>query len=121
MAAGEAFLAMAGPVGWAIGGAAILGGGAFANHKNKKIAEEAEAQSRKIKKETENLKEIDTRVEAERKAIRPLHSGVKKILKRLEALGHRDYKKLSSEEKEMLRTLLNSSEALSERIGVKLQ
>ena len=121
MAAGEAFLAMAGPVGWAIGGAAILGGGAFANHKNKKIAEEAEAQTRKIKKETENLKEIDTRVEAERKAIRPLHSGVKKILKQLEALGHRDYKKLSSEEKEMLRTLLNSSEALSERIGVKLQ
>jgi len=46
---------------------------------------------------------------------------VKKILKQLEALGHRDYKKLSSEEKEMLRTLLNSSEALSERIGVKLQ
>ena len=74
-----------------------------------------------IKKETENLKEIDTRVEAERKAIRPLHSGVKKILKQLEAFGHRDYKKLSSEEKEMLRTLLNSSEALSERIGVKLQ
>jgi Txe/YoeB family toxin of Txe-Axe toxin-antitoxin module len=41
MAGGEALLALAGPVGWAIGGAALLGGGLFMNGKNKKIAAEA--------------------------------------------------------------------------------
>ena len=55
MAGGQAFLAMAGPVGWAIGGAALVGGGLLANSKNKKIAEKAEVQTREIKTETMKL------------------------------------------------------------------
>jgi len=39
MAGGEALLAMAGPIGWAIGGTAIVGGSLLASGKNKKAAE----------------------------------------------------------------------------------
>lgn len=120
MAAGEAFLAMAGPVGWAIGGAALLSGGLMANSKNKKIAEKAEHQTRKIKKEISNLNQIDTKVLAESKAIEPLNSGIEKTLNRLKNIQHRNYKLFTDNEKDMLMQLMNSSEALSKRIGVKI-
>lgn len=50
MAAGNALLALAGPIGWVIGGSALLGGGLLANSKNKKVAEEAEEKTIELKK-----------------------------------------------------------------------
>jgi hypothetical protein len=61
VSAGSAFLALAGPVGWAIGGLALLGGGIFASSKNKKIAEEAEHNVYKIKEQINFI--IKTRAE----------------------------------------------------------
>lgn len=48
MAAGEAFLALAGPVGWAIGGTALVAAGLFARSRNRAIAEDAAAETKKI-------------------------------------------------------------------------
>lgn len=120
MAAGQAFLAMAGPVGWAIGGAALVGGGLMANSKNKKIAEQAEKQTKEIKKEIDSLKRIDTKVDAEMKAVCSLNEGVKGVLQKMLSLQCRDYKRFSDGEKDMLMQLMNSSESLSKRIGVKI-
>ena len=120
MAAGQAFLAMAGPVGWAIGGTALLGAGVLENSKNKKIAEKVEAQTRKVKAETIKVKEINEKVTHEINAIVPLNSGVKKTLNALEKLQCHDYISFSDSDKDMLRTLMNSAESLSERIGVKI-
>lgn len=41
MTAGSAFLAMAGPVGWALAGVSVLGGSAFVARKNKEAAKKA--------------------------------------------------------------------------------
>ncbi len=120
MAAGEAFLAMAGPVGWAIGGAALIGGGLLKNSKNKKVAEKAEAETKKIKKETTKLSEIKTKIIAEIKAIVPLNAGVKNTLDDLGKIGKIDYKLFTNDEKAALMEIVNSAEALSERIGVKI-
>jgi len=120
MAAGEAFLAMAGPVGWAIGGAALIGGGLLANSKNKKIAEKAEEQTKTIKAETSKIRKIKTKITAEIKAIIPLNYGVEKTLADLKGTGKADYKKYTDEEKDILMQLMNSSEALAKRIGEKI-
>jgi hypothetical protein len=45
-------------VGWGIGGAALIGGGLLASSKNKKIAQEAEEKTKKIKGETDVIKRI---------------------------------------------------------------
>lgn len=118
--AGEAFLAMAGPVGWFIGGTALIGGGLLANSKNKKIAEKAEEQTKTIKAETSKIGKIKTKIIAEIKAIIPLNDGVKKALTDLTNTGKKDYKKFTDEEKDILMQLMNSSEALAKRIGVKI-
>lgn len=59
--AGSAFLALAGPVGWVIGGAALIGGSIFASSKNKKIAEEAEKNVYRIKEQINYI--VETRAE----------------------------------------------------------
>lgn len=120
MAGGQALLAMAGPVGWAIGGAALIGGGLLANSKNKKVAEKAEAQAKEIKEETNRLNKIKIKIIAEIKAVVPLNSGVKDTLNGLKRTGKSNYKLFTNDEKDALMELMNSAEALSKRIGVKI-
>lgn len=120
MAAGETFLAMAGPVGWAIGGAALVGGGLLINSKNKKIAEKAEEKCMEIKKETNKLKEIKEKIKAEIRAIVSLNEGVDRVLKGLKSNNKTNYNLFTMQEKESLRQLMNTAEALSKRIGVKI-
>lgn len=62
MSAGSAFLALAGPVGWAIGGTALAGAGLFARSKNKKIANEAFDKAREVKQHTQMLKATNTEI-----------------------------------------------------------
>ncbi len=120
IAGGNALLALAGPVGWAIGGAALLGGGLLANSKNKKIAAKAEKQTREIKEETSKIQKTNSKVCAEIKAIDPLNSGVESLLDYLKKMGYRDYKKFSKRDKDIVMQMINSALTLSERIGVKI-
>ncbi|SEA29206.1 hypothetical protein SAMN05216349_108123 [Oribacterium sp. KHPX15] len=120
MAAGQALLALAGPAGWAIGGAALIGGGLLANSKNKKIAAEAEKHTKEIKAETINIQKTNSKVCAEIKAIDQLNSGVKSVLKSLRTLEYNNYKMFSDSDKDTLMMMINSAEALSKRIGVKI-
>jgi len=55
ISAGSTFLALAGPIGWTIGGLALIGGALFASAKNKKIAKEAEKNVYKLKEEVANI------------------------------------------------------------------
>lgn len=120
MAAGGTALAMAGPAGWAIGGAVLLGSALMANSKNKKLAEKAEAQTKEIKKETDSLKRLDTKVKAEIIAVIPLNTGIQKSLQNMMAIEHRDYGLFTEDQKDMLIQLMNSAESLSKRIGIKI-
>ena len=144
MAAGNALLALAGPVGWGIGGAALIGGGLLASSKNKKIAQEAEEKTKKIKGETDVIKRIKIRVDSEIKAVKEIYEGVKRSLvlmhekgvvesrsftKRIIAffrkeqkrkIEHRDYSTFTESDKDELMKMLNAAQALSERIGVKI-
>ncbi len=67
MSAGSAFLALAGPVGWAIGGVACLSGTIYASSKNKKIAEEAEENVYKIKAQINYIIKTNAEVMATQK------------------------------------------------------
>lgn len=56
MAGGSALLALAGPVGWTVGGAALLGSGIYLNRRNKKHAEEATEQRVEVEAQTQSLR-----------------------------------------------------------------
>ena len=60
MAAGNAFLALAGPVGWGIAGVmltASVGAGVVANRKNEEVAKEAIEEQKKVELLARQLKE----------------------------------------------------------------
>lgn len=120
MAAGEALLAMAGPVGWAIGATAVIGGGLWASSKNKKVAKEAEEKTKEIIKSKHELKQINEKVKHEDKLLLSIIKGMRGDLKYLISLPERDYKKFTDEQIDILKSVINSAESLSKRIGVKL-
>lgn len=120
IAAGQAFLAMAGPVGWTLGGALLVGSGILTSSKNKKIAEKAEEQTKEIKNATDKVRRNKKKAEAEIEVLLPLLRGVKVTLKELKELNKADYNLFTIEEKDKLICLVNSSESLSKRIEDKL-
>ena len=55
MAGGSAFLALAGPVGWTIGGAALLGSGIYWHSQNTRLAEEATEKRMEVERHIRSL------------------------------------------------------------------
>lgn len=121
MAAGQAFLAMAGPAGWAIGGVALLGGGALANNKNKKVAEKAEQSTREVKKETEKLQEIKVKVGALSKEVGELGYSVVSNLRKIKGYGINNYLEFNEEQLNEIKKLLNFTEALVNKLNEKTE
>ena len=120
MVAGKALLAMAGPVGWAIGGAAVVGGGVMARSKNKKIAEEANDERRKLEVHIRNLetakKEVRSLIDLTRK-----HSkGVMELLLKLKYSAPNDYLAFNAEQKNEMAALVNNIRCLSPLLNKKI-
>lgn len=121
MAAGNALLALAGPIGWAIGGTALVGSGIIASVKNKKIAEEAESNTRIIKSETEHLEEVDYKVVKLCNETTRLNTGVNKLLSMLESNGCCDFHDFSQSDRNNMASMLNSAETISVKIGITVE
>lgn len=117
MAGGQALLALMGPLGWAIGGTAIVGGGMLANSKNKEIAHKAEASTRTVKKEIERMQEISAKVLALDSITKKMNSELGHLWEAMNAFPERDYRRFSNQDKDNLRRILNVAEALSKKIG----
>ena len=115
MAAGETLLALAGPIGWTIGGVALAGSGLLLNIKNKEAAEKMEEQIVEIKKETMNVMKIDIKVLFSEKEIAEASYKIENELEKF--YNKQDYNYFTNIEKENFIVLMNTSEALSKKIG----
>jgi hypothetical protein len=120
MVAGNALLALAGPIGWAIGGLAIVGSGVYMRNKNADIADEAAKHLAEIKTGTTMLRaasrEILHLIEATENHI----SGIRSQLSALKKSTPDDYENFSSDEKVKLGALKNHVESLSALLNKKV-
>ena len=112
---GEALLALAGPIGWAIGGSALLGAGLILNNKNKEAADKIEEQILEIKKEMMKIMKLDIKVLMSEKEIKEISNNIENGFELIKYKN--DYNQFSIENKERLATLINISESLSTKIG----
>ena len=111
-----------GPVGWGLSAAALIGGGLWANSKNKEIARKAESQTNKIKLEIKKVQQIDAKVEKlYSKITEELNKGLKATLDYMRNTGIKDYNNMNDNHKVKLILIMNSSEALSVMIGEKIK
>lgn len=113
MAAGQAFLALAGPVGWGITavstGASLLS----LNKKNKEIAAQAMEEAREIAKAREAIDETIEKVNALKKKTEILFADISKQKEKILGFKDADYRLLSEEEQYFLGTLVNNTNSLA--------
>lgn len=117
---GQAFLALAGPIGWAIGGAALAGGGIYLNYKNKAIAEKAENSIRAVNKEIERITKIDLQVKELCTVTSKLTTITAGLFSKFKFSGIRDYNAFDDNQVNDLMKLMNLAETLSKQIGIVL-
>ena len=120
MAGGKALLALAGPVGWAVGGTAVVGAGLFARNKNGKIADQA----------TVARKELEVHIRTTRSAILEIDrlleqtdkhtKGMREMLNKLKQDAPVDYNQFNLEMRQSIAALINHVHSLSELLNKKV-
>ncbi|ETR67233.1 MAG: hypothetical protein OMM_11820, partial [Candidatus Magnetoglobus multicellularis str. Araruama] len=121
IAAGEALLALAGPIGWTIGGIGLLGGGLLARRKNKKIAVQAVKERKKIEVGIATLKAAEREIASLINQTNLHINGINKLLLSLKEQAPIDYKMFTVVHKEKLASLINHIQSLSKLLNKKVQ
>lgn len=120
MAGGSALMAATGPVGWAVGGAALAISGFMANSKNKEIARKATEQIEKLKEETKKIKELTTKVNFERIELGKNYSTFSAIVDRLKLRGIKHWSELSEDEMNYIGTATNLASTIAKMLNKKV-
>ena len=113
IAAGQAFLALAGPVGWGIAGTSILASVLITLNKKNNTIEQEKQEISQIQKCTEALEELHTKIDSLYSETCTLRMKLEAQIQKCEALCGSDYTSLSDEEQRCLGALVNNVLALS--------
>lgn len=118
--AGNALLALAGPIGWTIGGAAILGAGWYYSNENAAIAEKATKQTKEIELETARLAVQNSLITSIVERTTSHSDGVTKILLSLKTHAPSDYSKFTAEQKSELAAVINNMRSFAKLLNEKI-
>jgi len=120
VAAGEAFLLMAGPIGWGVAGATLLTSVFLFSTKKKK-------QNEKLKREIESVKKNTIKLRRTDADLRSLLRKTKELREKLSEQFHEcmkyydcDFMELSDEEQLKIGTIVNNAKSLAFLLGEKL-
>lgn len=120
MAAGNVFLALAGPIGWGIG-AVGLGIGIFTmGKKNKEIARKATNEAFKVKEAINKMEKGRVNINQLLKLNEKMNNGISMSLKNMTLNRIRDYIDFSDEQKREIGALVNNLKSLSVLINKRL-
>ncbi len=121
MAAGQAFLALAGPVGWGI--TAVTTGVSLArlSKKNQKIADDAVEEAKDISKAREALDETKIKIDSLKSKTNKLVKDLKGQKEEIEKYRNADYKSLSETEVLYLGTLVNNALSLGKLLNETIE
>lgn len=121
MSAGTAFLGLAGPVGWTIAGvagAAAIGSGIYANHKNKETADKLLLERQNVEVLIRKFNVKNAEVAALTEATQTQIDGVQRANA---AVTGADYSQFSHEEKMQAGLLVNMTLTLAQMINKELE
>lgn len=113
MAAGKAFLALAGPIGWGVSGTSTAVSLISLSNKNKKISEDAIEEAKKIMAARETFDETTAKVEDIERRTNLMTANVNTQLEKAGNYKNRDYPSLENEAQMLLGSLVNNTLSLS--------
>lgn len=117
IAGGQALLALAGPIGWGITGITTAASVFALGHKNKKIADEAIAEAKKITIAGAEVKEASAKIQHLTEETVMLMDNLKDMVHANQPLKGANYLKLSEDEQYRLGTMVNNTLALAEMLN----
>ena len=120
MAAGNALLALAGPVGWGVGGAVLVGSGFYLNNRNKKHAKQATEERIKVEREIRSLQAAGFEIDRLNRQTEAHSISCEGALISLRSTAPSDYRMFSDEQKEQLAALINHIRSLNELLRVEV-
>ena len=113
MAAGNALLAMAGPIGWSIAGATLLTSILLFANKKTKLNKQKNEEIDSVKRNTESVKEMGEQVYSILTETMAMRSGLNEAYSKCLNLFGKDYSSFTSEQKSSLGAVVNNTRALS--------
>ena len=117
MVAGNAFLALAGPIGWSIAGASLLGSILIFSKKKSKINSEKNKEIETIKENTNRVLEIDSKIRLILENTESTRNALNELYMNVSSLYGKDYLSLSTEQKESLGSMVNVTKSLSKLLS----
>ena len=121
MAAGQAFLALAGPIGWGITAASTGISLISLTNKNKDVAEKAVKEAKEIAKAREPLDETTEKINALKAKTDRLFDDMNREKSKIMSFMNLDYLSLREEDKLFLGTLVNHTLSLSQLLNETIE
>lgn len=121
MAAGQAFLALAGPIGWGITAASTGISLISLTNKNKDVAEKAVKEAKEIAKAREALDETTEKINALKAKTNRLFDDMNREKSKIMSFMNLDYLSLREEDKLFLGTLVNHTLSLSQLLNETIE
>ena len=121
MAAGQAFLALAGPIGWGITAASTGISLISLTNKNKDVAEKAVKEAKEIAKAREALDETTEKINALKAKTDRLFDDMNRGKSKIMSFMNLDYLSLQEEDKLFLGTLVNHTLSLSQLLNETIE
>ncbi|MDR0853951.1 MAG: hypothetical protein LBN34_06245 [Clostridiales Family XIII bacterium] len=121
VAAGNALLVLAGPIGWSIAGASILGSGVLMSYRNKKKAAELHELTITLHERLKDNRAIQVKIEKMIESTNELTHGIHSSYEQLSDFIGFDYGQLDSETQLSLGALVNNTNALSAHINSTIE
>ena len=121
MAAGQAFLALAGPIGWGITAASTGISLISLTNKNKDVAEKAVKEAKEIAKAREALDETTEKINALKAKTDGLFDDMNREKSKIMSFMNLDYLSLREEDKLFLGTLVNHTLSLSQLLNETIE
>lgn len=121
MAVGNAFLALAGPIGWTLTAASTGFSLMSLTNKNKELADQAVAEAKEIEKAREALDEAVEKIKALKQKTNSIYNDLSKQKDKIINYTNADYVSLDTDEKYYLGTLVNNTLSLSVLLNETVQ
>lgn len=117
IAGGQALLALAGPIGWGITGVTTAASTVALGYKNKKIADEAIAEAKKITIAGAEVNEASTKIQHLTDETIMLMDNLRDMVQANRTLKGANYLELSEDEQYRLGTMVNNTLSLAEMLN----
>lgn len=117
VAAGNALLAMAGPIGWTVAGATLLTSILLFSRKKAKLNKQKNEEIERVKKNTGSVREVDAAIGMILVQTSEVRNGLNRTFASCMDLFGRDYMDFNEEQKKKLGALVNQTKTLSALFG----